>query len=326
MDEWTPAIIFNSGVLAHAIAAADQFGVFEELDRADSLNMRLQDYAEQDRSFVRHTLELLAIVEVVIEVDTDVWTKGAMFDQYAAMKGFFSWLFAGSGAALVYAAHPAKSSRGTDPVRRESGIIARSTGDFGKAMLDPVVASFPEVAGANKVADLGCGDASRLIHIRRECGAAGLGVDLSSEAVERARANILSTGYRQEIEVTVADVRVLSRTTLDPDVDTVTCCLMGHDLWPRPTCVSSLREIRAAFPNADRLVLLETVRAETAKRVTDGIPSLGYEYLHEAMGQYIPGLDEWLEVLPDGGWRVDRVVPVSVPSSTYAFICMRLEI
>ena len=90
-------------------------------------------------------------------------------------------------------------------------------------------------------------------------------------------------------------------------VDVIFCFFMGHDLWPRANCLSTLRGIRSVFPRAKRFLLCDTYRSDLLPSDETPIFTLGFELTHAAMGQYIPGLSEWMDLFQEAGWTcVDR--------------------
>jgi hypothetical protein len=92
--------------------------------------------------------------------------------------------------------------------------------------------------------------------------------------------------------------------------------MMGHDLWPRAACLASLKAIDAAFPLATDLILCDTYRSDLATTASHPIFTLGFETAHAVMGQTIPSMAEWLDVLGEAGWNMASVTEFELPPYT----------
>ena len=94
------------------------------------------------------------------------------------------------------------------------------------------------VTGKDTVYDLGCGDGRIVIAAAREYGAHGVGVDISPERVEEARANARMAGVQALVKFEVADL-------FDTDIRDATVValylLPGANLRLRPKLLRDLK-------------------------------------------------------------------------------------
>ena len=312
--------IFNSAVVAHAISRADQLGMLDRLERDGYLSVHALDGVAP--SIADAIVELLELVEVVEVNDQGHALPGLKFERALLVKGFFSWLFGGSGAVLEPEALPA-SERGSNRLMRNARLIGQSCADFGGRNIDGVVEQLDIWRAGQLVLDLGCADGSRLVRLARQQGVRGLGLDIAAESLQEGVKKILEYNLQGEIRLEYGDVRSPDAVTLDTrGVDVLTMFLMGHDLWPEVDAVSILSAWRRRCPKAQWLVLCETARSEDARKQleTTQIPVLGFEYLHALMGQYIPTFGQWENVLERSGWVLRKRVYLDVPASTQILI------
>jgi hypothetical protein len=298
---------FNGAIVAHALGTADELGLLDAL--ADSGEVASPPYGS-----ARGALEALEYGGVVERV-ADRWLPGANFDAAVSYKGFFTWLFSASGATLA-------ASGSARPATRDGRLVARAAADFGRRHLDPSLLALPEWENVEGLLEFGCGNGSRLVSLVEATGAHGIGIDTSREAIADAHAIVREAGLSARISLHVADARRLEACRIERSrVDTIFLALMGHDLWPEEQCLHTLRRWREMFPRCRQLIMCETVRRDACDDGELRIPTLGYEYLHAVLGQYIASREEWLGVFSRGGWPCKRTVAVNVPALTEIFIC-----
>lgn len=301
------AQIFNSAVAASAIAAAWELGALGELHDFGTLDVA--GFAARNDLHEESTKGLfvaLASVGVVRREGATV-VPGEQFDDVYQAKSLFHWLARGS--APLFAEIPSvlrNANRSGAYYRRDAKAISAACREANAEFYDPVF--WPVLEGLDfeptAVADLGSGSGERLLQIlKRHPGARGIGIDIANPAIEMARSEAHLAGLSDRIEFIESDVRQLQPAPQFADVDLLTCFMMGHDFWPRERCITSLRQLRAAFPSVRRLLLGDNVR--TTGVPDDEIPvfTLAFEFGHAMMDVYLPTLDEWLDVFDEAGWK-----------------------
>jgi SAM-dependent methyltransferase len=313
---------FNSGVIAHGIAAAFEIGLLRLLEDRSPVPVSQCRADWPNAAAFDGLIELLARAGIITVVD-ECLGRGPLFEATLGLQGFFGWLYTGSGRVLVDAGKIIVNREVTQRSPRDGSLIARASADFGSRHLDDLVSQIPELQEARAVADLGCGSGARIAHLTSGNHKRAIGIDADDGSVALVRSQMSTLGLDARISIMQRDVRALEYEDAFAEVDALTCFLMGHDLWPRDQCILSLQQFRTAFPAAKHLIFGETVRSPFGDPTTSGVPALGYEYLHAVMGQYIPTLDEWYAVLAEGGWPSVRVIEISVPAYTHVFVCER---
>ncbi|MFD4672029.1 class I SAM-dependent methyltransferase [Lentzea sp. NPDC058450] len=301
------AQIFNSAVAASAIAAAWELGALTELRESGTL--KVPEFAGKNDLHEESTRGLfVALASVgVVSRDGDTVVPGEQFDEVYQAKSLFHWLMRGS--APLFAEIPSVLRNGNREGRyyhRDAAAISAACREANTQFYDPVF--WPVLEGIDfepaGVADLGSGSGERLLQIlKRHPQARGIGIDIASPAIDMARAEAERQGVGDRLSFIEADVRKLEPSPEFEDVDLLTCFMMGHDFWPRERCITSLQQLRKAFPNARRLLLGDNVR--TTNVPDDEIPvfTLAFEFGHAMMDVYLPTLDEWLDVFDEAGWK-----------------------
>lgn len=315
--------LFNSAISGFALAAAAELGVLDELEQNSRIDIAA--YARDERL---HEPSLRAIVDAmasagIVEVtaDRNAAKPTPAFTAVYDTKGFFVWLLSGCGELLRTAGTVARTAERTGAfVRRDARAIGRGAADFGARFIDPLFeAALGDLEGSF-VADLGCGSGDRLIRaVLARPGARGLGIDISPAAVELARERVAAAGLEGLISIVQDDVRALEARPEFAEVDYATCFLMGHDFWPRERCLSVLESLRRCFPRLRSFALCDTYRSGVVP--SDDVPflTLGFEFVHALMGQYVPTLEEWRDVFAASGWRTVAEHDIPMPPFTKIF-------
>ena len=141
-------------------------------------------------------------------------------------------------------------------------------------------------------------------------------MEVNAGAVDLATRLVHDEGLADRISVTLADVTKLSPRPEWEDVDVLFCFFLGHDFWPRARCLETLRTLRTVFPRAGRFLLCDTYRSDLPPSQDLPTFTLGFEFTHAVMGQYIPSVAEWMDLFVEAGWTcVDRC-DVDIPFSS----------
>ncbi|WP_018657685.1 class I SAM-dependent methyltransferase [Actinomadura flavalba] len=311
--------MFNSAVAAFAICAAWELGALDELHDTGKVNAHeFADRRGLDRTSTLAMFRSLAAIGAVERKGLDV-TVGPAFTDVRHYRSFFHWL--GRGSADLFRAMadvmPLENRIGRF-YHRDAAAIAYACREINEITYEPAfraVLDGIDVAPGAGVADLGCGGGARLASLLdRYPGTHGIGVDIAAPAVEVARANLDEAGHGNRATAVVDDALRLEPRPEFADVELVTCFMMGHDFWPRESCVRSLRRLREAFPAARRLVIGDATRTPDGPDTDLPVFTLGFEVGHDLMGTFIPTVADWESVFPDSGWthlrthRIDMLV------------------
>lgn len=304
------ADIFNSAVAAAAIGAAWEVGALDELAERGELDSA--DFAARHDLHEASTLSMfVALASVrVVERQGNIIRTGPNFAEVRRSRSLFHWLSQGCGelfARLPYVLR--NENRVGDYYRRDAAAISYACREISERYFDPVFWKAMDDLGfeLTSAADLGSGSGERLLQIvERHPGAKGIGVELARPSIDMATAEVARRGLAGQITFIQGDAREIDPRPEFAGVELLTCFMMGHDLWPRENCVTSLRRIRAAFPDVRRFLLGDATR--TAGIPDEQLPifTLGFELGHHMMGVYLPTLDEWNGVFEEGGWRLRR--------------------
>jgi len=315
--------IFNSAVAAFALSAAWELGALDELRVAGVLDA--EDFARRrglDTASTVGMFRALASVHVVTREDTKV-TPAEHFDEAFRTRSFFHWL--NRGSAELFREMPsvlANENRFGSYYRRDPAAIAYACREINEICYDP---AFWDVMNNldfefTQVVDLGCGSGGRLMDILdRYPGTTGIGVEIANPSLEVARAEAAEAGYGERTTFVQGDVLRLEPDPRFEQVELITCFMMGHDFWPRESCVATLRRLREVFPAARRFVLGDATR--TVGIPDDELPAftLGFELGHDMMGTFIPTIADWESVFAEGGWELVRTNRIEMAAGEVVF-------
>lgn len=321
--------IFNSTVVAYAISAAIEAGVFDRLR-----DMGMVDAGEFARErgwrpeVTRSVLETLTAADIVRADTNGTFRCGQAFESADYARPFFYWLIRGNGRLLSSLPDFAQGQRvpllaGEDDWGRDMRAVARASRMGGELYLDRTMDLALAGVDYSAVADLGCGSGARLLKlVDRSPGVAGLGLDIAASVISMARQNARDRGLSDRVRFLQEDVTALTARREFSGIDLLTCFLLGHDFWPRADAVSTLIRLRESFPDVRHLIICDECRLPEPLTLDNTIFTMGFQLAHAAMGKVIPTVEAWQEVFAESGWRCTLMVRSGHPNSNVAF---RLE-
>lgn len=321
------ARLFNSTITAAAVAAATELRLFDALERDGCLDY--EAYCDRNGlhlESIRAILDALATFDIVRWQDAGSRVEpGPLFADVAREKSFFHWLIGGYGPLLRnlprLARLATRPNGAGEPSAswRDPAAIASAAEEYGERFVDPQFSGVLAAVPYSMVLDLGCGSGGRLISLLREHpSAGGIGVDVNPDAVRLARAEVRKARLEDRIAIVQGDAGALCDRAEYREVDLIMSFFMGHDLWPRDRCLRVLSELARVCPRATRFLLCDTCRSDAPR--TPGAPTftLGFEFTHAVMGQYVPAPSEWLDLFAESPWRCVAQHEIGIPNS-YVF-------
>ena len=322
--------LYNASVAAFAVSAADELGLMAELRDGDKVDV---DAFAADNGLhpgsVRALAEPLADAGVVdvLAATPLVVTRGPDFDDVWRNKGYLHWLLRGYGDMLGRAAdfcRPEYRDR-VDVLReRDGGAIARAGRDYGGHFVDPVVTEVLDGLEFGTAIDLGCGSANRVIRLAaRYPDRRFIGVDVDAGAVEVARAAVAEAGVGDRVSIVHDDVRALRERPEYPEADLALSFFLGHDFWPRQSCLDTLELVRRRLPRVRHFLFSDTFRSPGA--VSAPVFTLGFELTHALMGQHVPTRAEWIDLFEDSVWRLREGNPLGIAHSEIFHLVPRTD-
>ncbi|MEU3602319.1 class I SAM-dependent methyltransferase [Streptomyces sp. NPDC006798] len=310
------AHIYNSAVAASAISAAWELGALDELKSRGALDIAAFATGHRlDLSATTGLFRALAAVDIVERADNKV-TPAGNFDEAYRTRSFFHWLSRGS--AELFRRMPEllpERNRTGDYYQRDSAAIAVACREISSFCYDPWFDQALDGLGFEPgvVADLGCGSGERVLQVlRRHPRARGVGIDIAAPSLEVAADAADRAGFAERVSFVQADVRTMTARPEFARVELLTCFMMGHDFWPRPRCVDTLRRLRELFPGTRRFLLGDATRTVGVADRDLPVFTLGFEVAHDLMGTFIPRAEDWESVFTEGGWRVRRKYAIDI--------------
>lgn len=316
----TSPLLFNATIAVFSISAALEIGILDRIAKSSN-GVHLPSFCQEkgfDKASVTSLIFSLACFQIVhLDTASEIVSCGDEFEKIYQDKGYFLWMAQGYGKFLLKL--PDFLITGKEKERaceRNSAAIASSGKDYGAAHVDAYVKEMLSEIVWSKIADLGCGSAHRLIEIVQQRACLGCGIEIEEGAIRIAEKAIAVEGLEESIKIFQGDVRELKPRDEFKEVDLITSFFMGHDLWPKEKCIDIFRHFKSCFPQARYFLFCDTFRSNLPPHPTIPTFTLGFEFFHALMGQYIPSLDEWREVFQKAGWTCRKEVKVGIPFTT----------
>ncbi|MFE8957409.1 histidinol-phosphate transaminase [Streptomyces iakyrus] len=321
LDPVAPEDLFNGYVGAHAVFALTRLGVWDRLvERPERTVDELAATAGTDATGLMPLLRVVALLGYVELTDgsAPAVTLTGAGRELVRMRGFFTW---GVGGYHEVLRGLSGLARGTSvfeqDVDRDGGMVAVGSGEVGRELMLPLEQEVLATVDFRTVADLGCGDATRLLrlcdgHPHRR----GTGIEINQGACVQANKRVADAGLADRIDIVHGDVLAFSGRTF-PEVDLVTSFLMMHDLFDAtgdPAGV--MRTLRRVFPEARRFLIGDTVAQDWEER-RESLPmfSVGFELVHAFMDTPIMNRRTYEDAFAGAGLRVERREPLGAPST-----------
>ncbi len=312
--------LYNAAIGASAISASFELGLLDAIKDKGSLDV--EAFCNEGNLHPWSVTSILLVLArysfVTMSDDRKTATPGPKFDEVMADKGYFLWLMRGYGNLMQNLATIVKENNcTTDGIGRDGKYIAMAGRDYGGRFVDPHFTEAMAEMPFTVAADLGCGSAERLMGLARARPEfRGVGVEVNKGAVDLAQRSIKSAGLEDRVSVVHFDVKNLVYQPEFEEVEVLFCFFMGHDLWPRPNCLRAFTSIRQAFPNLKRFLFSDTYRSDLP--IPGEMPpifTLGFEFTHDLMGQFIPNVAEWMDLFEEAGWECKGQRDLSIPYS-----------
>jgi len=313
-----PATIFNGYVGAHVIYALDQLGVWDELLNGPVSMSVLCAQHNADRARLQALLDSAAILGQV-EIHGELVSLAPASTDLIRNRGFFTWAVGGYSDLLQeMAALTTGRKRWGQEVNRDEAMVAAGAADVGEALMTSVEADVLNGVDFTSVADVGCGDGSRLIRLcQREQPRLGVGIDISEAACKLAVKRVSDAGLSSHITIACENIFHSGNRAAFPGIDLVSSFMMLHDLFAAYRNGSEvMRALRFAFPDT-RYFLLADTNAYPWHQSTGRLPifSLQFELVHAFMNVPIRPKELYEETFVKAGLRIERCEPLGVPST-----------
>jgi SAM-dependent methyltransferase len=230
-------------------------------------------------------------------------------------KGYLVWLCGGYAEPLRHLAAFLRGEQryGVDQVR-DGRWVAKGSAVLGAQDVAPHAKELLETISFERALDLGCGDARFLTAVCTAFGCAGVGVDISPEACEEARSTVSRAGLDERVDVIEADAFAVEGIPLLAETQLVIAFFLLHEVSSvsRAAVVDFLGRLGARLPTGAYLLAAEAEPPRSAEAAGERFTP-EFTFVHAMMRQALLPVDEWRDVLADGGFRVEQVVEDGMP-------------
>jgi SAM-dependent methyltransferase len=304
---------YAGAVLTHALAVAFDLGLLSTIAEAGGCT---RETLAHRAGVAQHVIEAVTDTLAwfgVLRSEGDRLERGPRFAEAEAEQGFAAWFCLGYGPLLAQSFRSAGAPR---PPYRQPAAVARSGADYGRRFVDASLRTAIGEGPAQVIADLGCGSGMRLLDLlASDPSRRGIGVDLAGEAIAVAQEQASARGLAERAEFIQGDVKNLPRSPGFAAVDLIVSSFMWHDLFPAQEAIAALDGLQVAFPNASRVLLMDTIR-QRLPEPPEVLPFVhGFQFIHGMLGEYVPDREEWTRVLAASRWVLAREEELLLPHS-----------
>lgn len=297
-------------VLCSVIAALDEMGVLETLREKGLSPGELGG----NRFLSEATLKYLSDRGIVYP-DGDTYRTTQYGAELLGDSGYIFWVAGGFGFPFHrFAGLASGSAAYGKEVTRDGRLVAIASAELGREDLKPYIDSILQGIEFTKAADFGCGNARNLIGICRNAGAAGLGVDISPDAIAEARLEVDREGLADRIQLVETDASDVSGIPDLETVDLIVAFFFMHEVLEkgRDQFVRYLRSLSARLPDGAHVLAAE-VTPPVRDRASQETFTPEFTLIHAMMGQGLLSEQEWCQAFREGGFAIERTVHPHIP-------------
>lgn len=311
----TATTLYNNYIGAHIAYALNQLGILSKLSTEP------QDVQENWKS--DKTSYLLGVAESLnmLQFSDDKISLTQYGNSIRSNIGFLTWAIGGYSDLLKQLPGIADGSVVNTYDFINGKYVAQGSDECNKNLMLPIFDQVMASLNFNNIADLGCGNAGKLIYLMNKYpNTRGLGIDINPDAIKLAQKNITSASLDNRIDLIEANVfiEINNNSKIFPEVDTVSCFMMFHDLLNMENKEESLfTYLNQTFPNVKTYIIADTVKASDKNEIS--IFTLGFELIHRFQNIQLFDLNYYLNYFKKAGFLNPIPVPFGVPN-TYLFI------
>jgi hypothetical protein len=314
----SPTELFNGYVGAGVAFALEQNGVLDVLRQRGSVSHEELSRLTSTRPDRLRTLIDAAVRLRLIDRRSDCLSLTASGLELARHVGYFVWVVGGCGGVVGSLGDWARGERqfGVD-IHRDMVQVAAGSARCDEAFMAPILRQVLDHLDFRCVADLGCGDATRLVRIcDRYPATLGLGVEISPDACRVARERVAEAGMGGRVHVWQGDATdFAAERELREQVDLVCSFLLLHDLFAAMSPPEALfARLRETFPNARRYLFADTNAMPWDGR-EPAIFTVGFELVHGVMDVPLRTVEEYEQIIARSGLVLERRLPFGVPNT-----------
>lgn len=318
----TASEVFNSLILSYIVLFFSKQQLFEPLAEGVSLDQLVHGHGlERQR--------LTAVLDTAVTLGMlarrrGIYSLSQLGRDLAKNRGFFTWAIGGYSPLLeamdTFLTQPTTSS--LPYVRGKE--VAIGSDECNQELMEPI---FWHVVGGlpvERIADLGCGNAGRLVSLlRRRPELTGVGIDIDTDAIAAATLNRDNHELGSRLQLVQEDVFTALTATRPElrDVELVTSFMMLHDLFNQAGLQDNLfTRLRRAFPAAKYFVFADTC-VEEGENDFETMPifAAGFELVHALRGIQVFPLSYYQQRFEQSGLKLTAQYKFGAPN-TYIFV------
>ncbi|MCK4798935.1 MAG: methyltransferase domain-containing protein [Spirochaetes bacterium] len=320
----TAASIYNNMVLGYIALIFHRSGLFSLLSDSTITEKQIITIYDYDPIILSDLLKVGYFFKILELQKNDTVAMTDLGYDLIKNIGFFTWFIGGYSPLFENANLLIKKGERDWKKFVRGDYVAIGSDEANEGLMKHIFEKFINTLDIKCAADLGCGNARRLVKMCMDNkDMKGIGIDISPAAIEVAQKNVDSSDLGNRIKLIRNNVfnELLANNSLYKEVDTVFSFMMLHDLFNIQELNGSLFEkLQKAFPNAHTFVFADTCLDVTSNsKLNYPIFTLGYEFSHTLRHIKLFKKEEYYKRIESEGMQIVREVPFGVPN-TYLFI------
>lgn len=324
-ENLTASSIYNSYIGSYVIFALYETGILSLFDQEEIVDINSVDTdSKTNKAFLFNIASDLGFLTIEKQ-------KAQLTDlgkDILENVGFFLWAIGGY-SKLLQAAPDILSSKPHQLKNLVYGdYVALGSYECGQRLMNNILKETMSDLSYNVIADLGCGNAGRLINfVNAKTGAKGIGLDINADAIALAKTKVENAGLTESISLHCENIfnSLTNESKVFEEVDVVTNFMVFHDILNMEEIHDDIfYYFEKTFPNAEYYLIADTVKGDEYESSSLPIFSLGFEFIHKLMNVRLFPLEYYLDFFEKSGLSLEAIKPFGVPN-TYIFLLKKIH-
>ncbi|MCX6989760.1 MAG: class I SAM-dependent methyltransferase [Chlamydiae bacterium] len=288
-----------AGVACYAFSLIDELGLVEELTSERGLS------SDSFRAFpnplvVREAIQTLECNNIVFS-DKGIFRLTSLGNGLVQHRSSIGLIYNGYRQVLSNQMKIAQDQPAQYRDLMDEIAISKASSHMGNTFFyDKLLKILKINSIKGTICDLGCGNASTLIHLCKMTKLPGLGFDFSSSSIEIAKSSL---NANDRITLQVQDISNISE--IYPEVEVVLQSFVMHDFSDN-MCKRMIGSLLKSFPNAKTVIYIDAVSPENGNLFQ--LP--GFDFVHSLLGIKPRTVAETSRLLAESGLQIMNQEPI----------------
>ncbi len=313
--------VFNNYLTANIIFNLYDIGLFDNLSNNEFMDINeFISFNNLSQHKIYSMIEHLEMAGIITFLDKNNIKLTKLGQEFKRNICFYIWAIGGYGKFLQKMGYYLHREAIVDWANDRKGIdVSKGSYLCNKEFMDKYFWREFEKIDVNYVVDIGCGKGDKLFSIiDRFNNINGLGIEIDKVSVENGKNKISQLNLEDKVEIINCDL--FSLKTIFPQVDTLLCSLMLHDILNIMNAEIFTSWIKKHFPDIKYMIIIDTMLPNKENSNSSEIFSSAFNLIHSFMGVKLRTEDYYDELFSSDFFKILSKHPIKGVPNTYIYL------